>query len=65
MCRITGEDCFVMKVAVRSMGHLEEFLNRLVPYGRSVTSIILSTPVTHRTLTAADDKASVVPGSRL
>jgi Lrp/AsnC family leucine-responsive transcriptional regulator len=45
---VTGEDCYVMKVAVRSVGHLEALLERLLQYGQSTTSIVLSSPVTHR-----------------
>jgi Lrp/AsnC family leucine-responsive transcriptional regulator len=45
---VTGEDCYVMKVAVRSVGHLEALLERLLQHGQSTTSIVLSSPVTHR-----------------
>jgi Lrp/AsnC family transcriptional regulator, leucine-responsive regulatory protein len=45
---VTGEDCYVMKVAVRSVGHLEGLIERLLQYGESTTSIVLSSPVTHR-----------------
>ncbi len=50
--RITGEDCMIMKVVVSSVAHLEELINRLGPYGRTTTSVILSSPVTRRTLEA-------------
>ena len=50
--RITGEDCLIMKVAVSSVAHLEELINRLGPYGRTTTSVILSSPVTRRALEA-------------
>ncbi len=50
--RITGEDCLIMKVVVSSVAHLEELINRLGPYGRTTTSVILSSPVTRRTLDA-------------
>jgi Lrp/AsnC family transcriptional regulator, leucine-responsive regulatory protein len=45
---VTGEDCFVMKVAVASVGHLEQLLARLQPHGETTTSVVLSSPVTHR-----------------
>lgn len=48
--RITGEDCMIVKVVVSSVAHLEELINRLGPYGRTTTSVILSSPVTRRTL---------------
>jgi Lrp/AsnC family leucine-responsive transcriptional regulator len=50
--RVTGTDSHVMRVAVRSVEHLEEFLNRLMPQsGGTVTSIVLSAPVPYRTVT--------------
>jgi Lrp/AsnC family leucine-responsive transcriptional regulator len=48
--RITGDDCFIMKVHARSLHHLEEILDRFLIYGQTTTSIIQSTPVTPRTL---------------
>ena len=48
--RITGDDCFIIKLAVSSVTHLEELLNRFGPYGRTTTSIVLSSPVRRRTL---------------
>jgi len=46
--RITGEDCFFMKAHVRSIGHLEELIDRFIPYGQTTTSIIKSSPVPPR-----------------
>jgi len=46
--RVTGGDSYVMKVAVTSVQHLETLLDRLTQYGQTVTSIVLSSPVTHR-----------------
>jgi len=46
--RVTGEDSCVLKVAVQSVHHLETLLNRLTIHGRTVTSIILSSPITGR-----------------
>jgi Lrp/AsnC family leucine-responsive transcriptional regulator len=48
--RVTGEDCFFMKAHVRSIEHLEELIDRFVPYGQTTTSIIQSTPVPPRGL---------------
>ena len=48
--RITGEDCYLIKAHIRSMGHLEEILDALAPYGQTTTSIIQSTPVSRRAL---------------
>jgi Lrp/AsnC family leucine-responsive transcriptional regulator len=46
--RITGEDCFFMKAHVRSIEHLEQLIDRFIPYGQTTTSIIQSTPVPPR-----------------
>jgi len=48
--RVTGEDCFYMKVHVRSVEHLEEVIDRFTPYGQTTTSIIQSSPVKARGL---------------
>lgn len=46
--RITGDDCFIMRVHARSLRHLEEVLDRFLMYGQTTTSIIQSTPVPPR-----------------
>lgn len=48
--RITGEDCFFLRVHVRSMAHLEEVLDGFGLYGQTTTSIIQSSPVPRRAL---------------
>jgi Lrp/AsnC family leucine-responsive transcriptional regulator len=51
--RITGEDCYFMKAHVRSVEHLEEVIDRFVPYGQTTTSIVQSSPVPGRGLDLA------------
>jgi Lrp/AsnC family leucine-responsive transcriptional regulator len=46
--RITGEDCFVIKLYLRAIDELEEVLDRFTPYGLTTTSIIHSAPVRRR-----------------
>ncbi len=46
--RITGEDCFFLKLYVRDVGHLEEVVDRFLLYGQTTTSIIQSSPVAGR-----------------
>lgn len=48
--RITGEDCFFLKVYLRSLDELEPVLDRFTPYGRTTTSLIHSSPVADRAL---------------
>ena len=48
--RGTGGDSFIMKVAVASVEHLQELIDRLTPYGITTTTIVLSSPVKKRDL---------------
>jgi Lrp/AsnC family leucine-responsive transcriptional regulator len=48
--RITGNDSYIVKVAVADVAHLEALLDRLTPYGDLTTSIVLSSPVMRRSL---------------
>ncbi len=48
--RGTGGDSFIMKVAVADVGHLQNLIDRLTPYGITTTSIVLSSPVKKRTI---------------
>ena len=52
--RITGEDCFICEVRLRSMDDLEPILDRFAPYGRTTTSLIHSSPVPRRALPLED-----------
>jgi Lrp/AsnC family leucine-responsive transcriptional regulator len=46
--RITGEDCYLLRLHLRSIDELEEILDRFTPHGLTTTSIIHSTPVPRR-----------------
>ena len=46
--RITGEDCYLMRLHLRSIDDLEEVLDRFTPHGQTTTSIVHSTPVPRR-----------------
>lgn len=48
--RITGEDCFLLRLHVRSVEHLEQVLDRFVIYGQTTTSIVQSSAVPRRGL---------------
>ena len=48
--RITGEDCYFMKVWLRSVDELEPVLDQFTPHGRTTTSIVHSSPVPTRPL---------------
>ena len=48
--RITGEDCFIMKVYLDSLDNLDQILDQFLVYGQTTTSIVQSTPVPPRHL---------------
>src|SRR6266516_4593342 len=52
--RITGEDCYLMKLHLRAMDELEPILDRFTPFGQTTTSIIHSSPVPRRALPLDD-----------
>ena len=45
---VTGEDCFVVKVACTSMEHLERVTGALGRIGSTTTSVVFSTKLQHR-----------------
>lgn len=47
--RITGEDCFYLKIQLRSIDELSGLLDRFLAFGETTTSIINSTPIAQRT----------------
>ncbi|MEQ4304924.1 Lrp/AsnC family transcriptional regulator [Plantactinospora sp. B6F1] len=49
---VTGEDCFVLKVVARSMRHLEQVAGRIAGLGPVTTSVVYSSPLPGRDLTA-------------
>ncbi|MFJ7126055.1 Lrp/AsnC family transcriptional regulator [Streptomyces sp. NPDC098101] len=40
--RTTGDDCYVLKVAAASMGHLEELVDALADFGSTTTNLVFS-----------------------
>jgi Lrp/AsnC family leucine-responsive transcriptional regulator len=46
--RVTGEDCYLMRLHLRSIDELEDVLDRFTPHGQTTTSIVHSTPVPRR-----------------
>jgi Lrp/AsnC family leucine-responsive transcriptional regulator len=53
--RITGEDCFLIKVHAPAVEELETLLDQFLVYGQTVTSIVVSTPVQPRSLPVESD----------
>jgi Lrp/AsnC family transcriptional regulator, leucine-responsive regulatory protein len=50
--RVTGDDCYVMTAWVRDVVHLEEVIDAFAAYGATTTSILQSSPVPRRALSA-------------
>jgi Lrp/AsnC family transcriptional regulator, leucine-responsive regulatory protein len=48
--RVTGDDCFVLKVHLPALGWLDEVLDQLLAHGQAVTSLVQSAPVPRRAL---------------
>jgi Lrp/AsnC family leucine-responsive transcriptional regulator len=48
--RITGDDCFFMRLQLRSLDDLEEILDRFLVFGQTTTSIVHSSPIESRPL---------------
>ena len=46
--RITGEDCFFLKVHLRSIDELGTLLDRFLAYGETTTSLINASPIPRR-----------------
>ncbi|MBZ4017375.1 Lrp/AsnC family transcriptional regulator [Streptomyces purpurogeneiscleroticus] len=45
---VTGDDCFIIKVAARSMRHLEEVAGRIGALGAVTTNVVYSSPLAGR-----------------
>jgi len=52
--RITGEDCFLIRVHAASVAGLEEVLDQFLIHGQTVSSIVVTSPVTPRALPVRD-----------
>lgn len=59
--RVTGGDSYIVKLAVSSVRHLELLLDRLLPYGETVTSVVLSSTVTKRIVSPPEPEGAREP----
>jgi Lrp/AsnC family leucine-responsive transcriptional regulator len=48
--RVTGGDSFILKVHVSTVAHLEELIDKFLPFGTTTTTLVLSTLVARRTI---------------
>lgn len=49
---VTGGEAFVLKAAVADVAELEKLIEKLSAFGPTVTSVVLSTPLDRRVITA-------------
>lgn len=52
--RITGEDCFILKVYLKEISSLDRVLDQFLSHGQTTTSIVQSSPVPPRGLPLPD-----------
>lgn len=53
--RVTGEDCFILKIYLEELGKLDAILDQFLAYGQTTTSLVQSTIVEPRTLPLPGD----------
>ncbi len=53
---VSGEDCFVLKVAAGSIEHLEEVVERLRQFGKAIPSIVFSAAVEGKAVSPVDER---------
>jgi Lrp/AsnC family leucine-responsive transcriptional regulator len=46
--RISGEDCYLLKVHIPAVADLEDILDAFLPYGQTTSSFVVATPVEPR-----------------
>ena len=56
--RVTGEDCFVLKIHIAALDQLDRVLDQFLAYGQTTTSLVQSTPVAPRLLPLPDERRS-------
>lgn len=52
--RVTGEDCFILKVHLESLDRLDRVLDQFLAFGQTTTSLVQSAPVAPRGLPLPD-----------
>lgn len=57
--RVTGEDCFVLKLRIAAIDQLDTVLDRFLAFGQTTTSIVQSTPVPPRALPLPNEAPSL------
>jgi Lrp/AsnC family leucine-responsive transcriptional regulator len=53
--RITGDDCFLLKVHIPSLDELGDLLDRFMVHGNTTSSVVVGTPIPLRSLPLPGD----------
>jgi Lrp/AsnC family transcriptional regulator, leucine-responsive regulatory protein len=53
--RVTGEDCFILKVFLKEISSLDRVLDKFLAHGQTTTSIVQSSPVPPRNIPLPED----------
>ncbi len=56
--RGTGADCFILKVVVSTLVHLENLIDDFTRFGQVTTSLVLSSPIVRRSIAVSPRKKS-------
>lgn len=48
--RVTGEDCFILKIYLKQISDLDRVLDKLLVHGQTTTSIVQSSPISQRSV---------------
>lgn len=62
--RVTGEDCFILKVHLPEIASLDRVLDRFLAHGQTTTSIVQSSPVPPRSPPITETPAREAPNRR-
>jgi len=60
--RITGEDCFLLKLHVAEVDQIETILDRFLSFGQTISSIVQSSPVPPRGSNAGGSHGGLLSG---
>lgn len=55
--RVTGEDCFILKIYLKEISELDRVLDKFLAHGQTTTSIVQSSPVPPRSVPLPVDEA--------
>ena len=53
--RVTGEDCFILKLFLKEISNLDRVLDKFLAHGQTTTAIVQSSPVPPRSLPFPSD----------